>query len=126
MSKSVIFTKVAISLLLTNFSFANLAPKSSSVNLLNSGAVMYLLWSCILFPAAARAVVVDKLVMLHVLVLALFLLALRVIAVAKLVKPDISFLTSFILWLRKALVAKLVIWGVLSLIFLILALYTFL
>ena len=106
LSKSVFFTKVAISLLFTNFSFANFAQKSSAANLLNSGVVIYLLWSCILFSAAARAVVVvAKLVMLDVLVLALFLLALRVSAVAKLVIPDISFLTSFILGLRKALVA---------------------
>ena len=105
LSKSVFFTKVAISLLFTNFSFANFAQKSSAANLLNSGVVIYLLWSCILFSAAARAVVVAKLVMLDVLVLALFLLALRVSAVAKLVIPDISLLTSFILGLRKALVA---------------------
>ena len=54
----------------------------------------------ILFSTAVRAVVVDKLIILGILLL-----------------------TSFILALRAVVVAKLVISGILSLIFLILALY---
>ena len=41
-SKSVFFTKVAISLLLAKFVCANLAIKFCDVNLLNSGVVIYL------------------------------------------------------------------------------------
>ena len=53
----------------------------------------------------------------------LFSTVVRAAVVAKLVVPDISPLTSFILALREALVAKLVTAGILSSIFLILALY---
>ena len=41
--KSVLFTKLAISLLLDKFACFNFAGKFSAVNLLNSGAVIYLL-----------------------------------------------------------------------------------
>ena len=43
LSKSVLFTKPAISLLLNKFACLNLAVKLSDVNLLNSGVVIYLL-----------------------------------------------------------------------------------
>ena len=72
----------------------------SAVNLVNFGVVIYLLWSGILFSITVRAVVVDKLVYYA------------------------FFLTSFILTLRVVLVAKLVISGILSSMFLILALKT--
>ena len=62
--------------------------------------------------------------MLGILPLTSFTLALKAEVVAKLVIVDISFLTSFILESRVVLVAKLVISGILSSIFLILALYT--
>ena len=39
-SKSVFFTKLAISLLLAKFARANLAAKFSAVNLINSGVVI--------------------------------------------------------------------------------------
>ena len=42
-SKSVFFTKLALSFLLAKFVWANLAAKSSVVNLLNSAVVIYLL-----------------------------------------------------------------------------------
>ena len=41
-SKSVFFTKLAISLLLAKFTWANLAAKFSAVNLSNSGVVIYI------------------------------------------------------------------------------------
>ena len=40
-SKSIFFTKLAIALLLPKFACGNLAAKFSTVNLLNSGAVIY-------------------------------------------------------------------------------------
>ena len=43
LSKSALFTKLAISLLLAKFACFNLAAKFSAVNLLNSGVVIYLL-----------------------------------------------------------------------------------
>ena len=69
------------------FACLNLAVKFSIAIFLNSGVVIDLLWSGILFSTAVKAVVV----------------------VAKLVKLGILFLTSFILALRIVLVAKLVI-----------------
>ena len=42
LSKSVLFAKPAISLLLNKFACLNLAVKLSDVNLLNSGVVIYL------------------------------------------------------------------------------------
>ena len=58
--------KLAISFLLAEFIWANLAAKVSTVNLSNSGVVIYLLWSIILFSRAVRAVVVAKLVILSI------------------------------------------------------------
>ena len=110
--------------MLAKFACANLAAKCSAVNLLNSGVVIYLLWSAILFSTAVRTVVVAKLIILCILFLASFILALRAEVVAKLVILGISFLTSFILASRVVLVAKLVISGILSSLFLILVLYT--
>ena len=104
---------------------SNLAAKLSAVNLLNSGVVIYLLYSGILFSTAVRAVVVAKFVMLVILLLTSFILVLRAEVVAKLVILGISFLTSFILALRVVLVANSVISGILSSLFLILVLYTF-
>ena len=58
--------KLAISFLLAKFIWANLAAKVSTVNLSNSGVVIYLLWSIIFFSRAVRAVVVAKLVILSI------------------------------------------------------------
>ena len=41
-SKSVLFTKLAISLLVARFACVNLSAKFSAVSLLNSGVVIYL------------------------------------------------------------------------------------
>ena len=71
---------------------------------------MFVLWS----------VSLTKLLILGILVST----ALRAVAVAKLLIPGISILTSFILPLKVVLVTKLAISGILSLIFLILALCT--
>ena len=110
--------------MLAQFPCDNLAAKFSAVNLLNSGVVIYLLWSGILFSTAVRAIVVAQLVTLGILFLNSFILALRTEVVAKLVILNISSLTSFILALRVVLVAKLIMSDILSLIFLILALCT--
>ena len=110
-------------MLLARFACFNLAVTFSTVNLLNYGVVIYLLWSSILFSTALRAVLVATLVILDILFLTSFILSLRAAVAAKLVKLCISFLTSFILALRVVLVAKLVISGILSSIFLILELY---
>ena len=58
--------KLAISFLLAKFIWANLAAKVSTVNLSNSGVVIYLLWSIIFFSRAVGAVVVAKLVILSI------------------------------------------------------------
>ena len=79
------FTKLAISFLFAKFACANLAVKLPAVNLLNSGVVIYLLWSGILFSTAVRAVVVTKLVILGILFLTSFILGLRAVFAAKLV-----------------------------------------
>ena len=56
--------------MLATFACASLAAKYSAVNLLNSGAVINLLWSGILFLTAVGAVVVvAKLVILGILFL---------------------------------------------------------
>ena len=56
--------------MLATFACASLAAKYSAVNLLNSGAVIDLLWSGILFLTAVGAVVVvAKLVILGILFL---------------------------------------------------------
>ena len=62
------------------FACANRVAKFSAVNLLNSGVVLYLPWSGVLFSIAVRVVVVvvvAKLVMLGILFLTSFMLALR-------------------------------------------------
>ena len=58
--------KLAISCLLAKFTCPNFAAKCSAVNLLNSGEMIYLLWSEILFSTAVRALVVAKLVILGI------------------------------------------------------------
>ena len=82
-----------------------------------------LLTLAILFLTAVRVVAVAKSVILSILLLTSFILAL-IVVVATLVILVISCLTSFILVFRVVLLAKLVISGILSLIFMILALYT--
>ena len=80
---------------------AKFACFTLSVNSLNSGVVIYLLWSGILISMVLRAAVA---------------------AINKLVIRDTSSLTLFILLLRIVLIAKLEILGILSSISLILAL----
>ena len=75
--------------LVAKFACFNLAKKFSAVNLLNSGVVMYLLCSVILFSAAIRSVLVAKLVTLGILFLTSFISVLR--DAVKLVILDISF-----------------------------------
>ena len=53
--------KSEISRLFAKFAYSNLAVKFSAAILLNSGVVIYLLWSGILFSAALKAAVVAKL-----------------------------------------------------------------
>ena len=77
------------------FACANLAVNLYVVNSLNSGVVIYLLWSGILFSTAVRAVLVAKLVILGISFLISFILALRTVAAAKLVILSILILTSF-------------------------------
>ena len=83
LSKSVFFMKLAISIFLYKFACSNLALKFSAVNLLNSGVLIYLLWSCIFFLATARAVVVAKLLILDILFLTSIILVLGTIVVTK-------------------------------------------
>ena len=113
-----------MSFLLVKLACANLAVKFSAVNLLNSGAVIYLLWSSILCSRVVRVVVVAKLVILCILFLTSLILGFRAVVVAKLVMLGVSFLTSFILVLKVVLVLvpKLIISGILSSILLILTL----
>ena len=66
--------------MLAKFACANLAATVSADNLLNSGVVIYLLWSGILFSTAVRAIVVVKLVILGISFLTSFLLVLRAVA----------------------------------------------
>ena len=77
-----------------------------------------------LFSAGVRAVVVAKLVILDISFLTSFILAFRAVVVAKLVILSVSSLTSLFSTLRVVLVAKLELYGILSSIFLILALCT--
>ena len=59
--------KSVISPLVAKFAWFDITVKFSAFNLLNSGIVIYLLWSGILFSAAVRAaVVVAKLVILGI------------------------------------------------------------
>ena len=69
--------------------------------------------------------VVAKWVILGILLWTSFILALKAAVVANLVILGISFLTSFILVLRQALAAMLATSGILSSIFLMLAIYTY-
>ena len=55
------------------FACVNLAAKIYAIHLLNSGVVIYLLWSGISFSTAAKAVVLAKLVILGVLLLTFLL-----------------------------------------------------
>ena len=96
--------------MLAKFACASLAAKFSAVNLLNSGVVIYLLRSGILFLTAVRAVAVANFVVLFILLLTSFILASRAVVAAKLIMIAIPILT---LALRVELVAKLVISGVL-------------
>ena len=66
--------------MLAKFGCANIAAIVSADNLLNSGVVIYLLWSGILFSTAVRAIVVAKLVILGISFLTSFLLVLRAVA----------------------------------------------
>ena len=99
-SKSVYFTRLAISFLFVKLTYVNLATKLSDFNLLNSGVLITFLWSGILFLTEVRTVPVAKLVILGILLIVSIVFALRVV-----------------------LVGTLVISGVLSSIFLILALF---
>ena len=82
--KSDFFSKSAISSLVAKFACFNLLVIFSAVNSLNSGVVIYLLWSGILFSTAVAEILVVKLVILGVLFLTSLILAL-VAVVAKLV-----------------------------------------
>ena len=52
--------------LVAKFASFNLSVKFSAVHLLNSGVVIYLLWSDILFSTGVRAIAVAKLVTLGI------------------------------------------------------------
>ena len=93
-----------ISILFAEFVCANFVAKFSVVNLLNSGVVIYLLWSFILFSTGVKAVVIARLVMLGFLFLTSFILAVKAGVLANLVILGIPFLTSLILALRLVLV----------------------
>ena len=79
--------------MLPKFAFANPAVKLSAVNLLNSGVVIYLLRSGILFSTAVRAVAVANFVILFILLLTSFILASRAVVAAKLIMIAIPILT---------------------------------
>ena len=99
-SKSLFFTKSAISPLCTKFDCFNLAVKFSAV-------LIYLLSSGILFSTTVRAVVVvAKLVILGISFLTSLIFALREALEIKLVILVILLLTSFILALRVVLESK--------------------
>ena len=66
-SKSVFFTKLVISFLLAKYACANLAGNFSAADLLNSGLVIHIVWSDILFSIAVRVLVAAKLLILGVL-----------------------------------------------------------
>ena len=57
---------LAILPLVAKFACFNLEVKFSAINLLNSGVVIYLLWSGILFSSVAGAALVAKLVTLGI------------------------------------------------------------
>ena len=70
--------------LVAKFACFSLAVKFCAVNSLNSGVVIYLLWSGILFSTVLRAAVVAKLVIRGISSLTLFTLSLRVVLVGNL------------------------------------------
>ena len=73
LSKSSIFTKLAISCLLLNLLILNLKEKFYAVKLSNFRVVIYSLWSSFfLFSTAVRAVVVANLIVLGILYLTSF------------------------------------------------------
>ena len=114
------------SVFVTKFASADLAAKFSPVNLLNSGVVIYLssLWSVIFFSISLTFFVIVSFFTRILTLGILFSTAVNTDVVAK--PPlilGISAITSFIFVLRIVLVAKVVISGILSSIFLILALY---
>ena len=61
------FTKLVISFLLAKYACANLAGNFSAADLLNSGLVIHIVWSDILFSIAVRVLVAAKLLILGVL-----------------------------------------------------------
>ena len=96
---SVFFAKSAISPLVAKF-----AVKFSTVNFLNSGVVIYLLWLGILFSTAVSSNSSSSSYVSNTRNFVYNLIYLRAVVVAKLIILGISFLTSFILVLREALV----------------------
>ena len=105
-SKSVFFTKLAISFLLI------LQKKLSDVKLSNSWVVIYLSWSwstVTLFSISPIFVLYSFLLTKLLTLIILFSVALRAVVVAELAMPGVLLLASFILALRAAVVAKLVI-----------------
>ena len=52
--------------LVAKFACFNLSVRFSAIHLLNSGVVIYLLWSDISFSTAVRAIAVAKLVILGI------------------------------------------------------------
>ena len=114
------FAKFVILIYLAKFADFNFKSNISTVNLLNSGVVIYwsYLWSVIFFSISLILVLSSafsaKLLTLGIL----FLTAVWALVVAKLVMLGISPLTLFILALTVVLVAKLIISGILSSIYL--------
>ena len=83
--------------LFAKFACFNFAVTLSSFNLLNSGVVIYLLWSSISFSRAVRGVIVATLEILGISILTSFILVLSEALATKLEILGISFLASFIL-----------------------------
>ena len=72
------FTKLTVQLLLENFAYGNLTANVSALNVLDSGVLICLNWSAILFSGR-----VNKSVILDILFLISFILALRAATVQK-------------------------------------------
>ena len=83
--------------MLAKFGCTNIAANFFTVDFLNFGIVIYLLWSSILFSTTIRAVVVANLVILGISFLTSFTLALKVVLVAELPISGIWFAISSIL-----------------------------
>ena len=64
-----VFFKFIFNKSMFRFIWSNVTAKFSAANLLNSGAVIYLPWSGILFSTTVRVVVVAKSIILHILFL---------------------------------------------------------